>query len=348
MISEKNMLRPGKRSSTIEILRERLQIEGDYLDSATDDVQYFDDQLKASVMRFQRRNGLVEDGVVGPHTRATLNIPVAQRIDQIRANMERWRWMPQDLGGQYMLVNTAGFELILVIDGQQVIKKRTISGKRQRQTPSFTSLITHLVVNPDWTVPRTIAVEDLLPKQLQDTGYLARLGIRVFQRDESQWVHVDSHAIDWSQYDKLNFPFLLRQAPGKYNSLGRIKFHMSNPYTIFLHGTPTRGLFNKPIRAFSSGCVRVQNVEHLARILLDNGGQPVQKSLDFPLQTGDTRIARLAKPMPVFLVYFTSWVDNDGTVQFRPDSYKRNTKLMLALQKNRSILTNSLQQIAAE
>ncbi len=348
MISEKNMLRPGKRSSTIEILRERLQIEGDYLDSATDDVQYFDDQLKASVMRFQRRNGLVEDGVVGPHTRAALNIPVAQRIDQIRANMERWRWMPQDLGEQYLLVNTAGFELTLVIDGQQVIKKRTISGKRQRQTPSFTSLITHLVVNPDWTVPRTIAVEDLLPKQLQDIEYLARLGIRVLQRDESQWEEVDSRSVDWSQYDKLNFPFLLRQTPGKHNSLGRIKFHMSNPYTIFLHGTPTLGLFNKPIRAFSSGCVRVQNVEHLARILLDNGGQPVQKSLDVPLQTGDTRIARLAKPMPVFLVYFTSWVDSDGTVQFRPDIYKRNDKLMLALQKNRSILTHSLQQLAAE
>lgn len=332
-------LKPGAFDPVIELLRERLGIEGDHPDTEPDDLWHFDKQLQASVRRFQRRNGLFDDGIVGPLTRDALNVPVARRIKQLRANLERWRWLPRDLGDQHLLVNTAGNELTLVFDGEPVVRKRTITGRKKRQTPSFKSRITHLVVNPEWTVPRIIAVQDLLPKQQRDMEYLERKNIQVLQQQEGHWVQLDAKTIDWSQYHEDYFPFTLRQAPGPKNSLGRIKFHMDNPYAIYLHDTPAVGLFNKPIRAFSSGCVRVEEVDHLARYLLDSAGQPVEELIDLPLQSGETLISKLSTPIVVYLVYFTNWVDEAGRVQFRPDIYLRNTSLLLALQGSEESLT---------
>jgi murein L,D-transpeptidase YcbB/YkuD len=324
-------LRPGERHPAVLLLRRRLQREGDHPDTQPLEAVYFDDLLQSAVERFQARNGLVVDGIVGPNTQAALNIPVEERIDQIRANMERWRWLPRDLGSQYLLVNTAGFELSLVIDGEPVLHQRTINGTRQRQTPSIASRITHLVVNPKWTVPRLIAVEDLLPKQQRDAEYLTRMEFQVFKLVKGQWSKQDPQEIDWQAYHKNNFPFKLQQAPGDKNSLGRIKLQMPNQYAIFLHDTPAQGLFTKPIRAFSSGCVRVQGVKQLARRLLINGGQSPEELLDQPLQGRQTKIQRLARPMPVYLAYFTSWVDDKGVVHFRPDTYQRNRELLRAL-----------------
>lgn len=332
-------LRPGERRPEVALLRHRLQLEGDHPAAVAEDEQYFDEQLQRSVKRFQRRNGLAADGVVGAKTHATLNISVADRINQIRANMERWRWLPQDMGSQYLLVNTAGFELALMVDGQPVLRQRTINGTQERQTPSFASRITHLVVNPKWTVPRFIAVKDLLPKQQRDGEFLARMDIQVFQYDEGEWVRLDPLSIDWRKYNKDNFPFMLRQAPGDKNSLGRIKFQMNNPYDIYLHDTPAKGLFEKPIRAFSSGCIRVQGVGELARQLLLNGGQSPDEALDQPLISMQTHIQRLKRPIPVYLVYFTSWVDDEGLVHFRPDVYHRDSGLLLALRGDTTKIT---------
>jgi murein L,D-transpeptidase YcbB/YkuD len=324
-------LRPGESHSGVPLLRRRLQLEGDHPNLAALQADTYDETLEAAVRRFQTRNGLVEDGVVGAKTLAALNVPIDERIYQIRANMERWRWLPRDLGSQYLLVNTGGYELTLFIDGQPVLRKRTINGTRKRQTPSFASRITHLVVNPRWTVPRIIAVKDLLPRQQRDVEYLSQMGIQVLGFAEGEWVQLDPMSIDWRQYHKNNFPFTLRQVPGDKNSLGRIKFLMHNPYAIYLHDTPAKGLFEKPIRAFSSGCIRVQGVEQLARRLLLIGGQSPAETLDEPLQSLQTRTQRLARPVPVYLVYFTSWVDDEGLVHFRPDVYRRNNGLMMAL-----------------
>ncbi len=341
-------LRPGDRDPAVKLLRERLRLEGDQPDTETDDSWYYDEPLKAAVKRFQRRNGLQDDGSVGPLTRSALNIPVGKRITQLLANMERWRWLPRDLGDRHLLVNTAGYELILMADGMPVVRKRTITGRQKRQTPSFKSRITHLVVNPEWTVPRIIAVEDLLPKQQMDAEFLDQKGIRVLQQQEGHWLQLDAKTIDWGQYNKDNFPFLLRQASGPKNSLGRIKFHMNNPYAIFLHDTPAVGLFKKPIRAFSSGCVRVQEADKLARFLLSSGGQSAEELVDLPLQSGETQITKLSTPIDVYLVYFTSWVDEDGSVQFRPDIYQRNTDLLLALHESKKKITTSDQKISAK
>ncbi|MEN8177871.1 MAG: L,D-transpeptidase family protein [Pseudomonadota bacterium] len=347
-ITVKYTLRPGAIDPAVKLLRERLRIEGDHPDSEPDDPWRYDGQLKSAVRHFQRRNGLLDDGVVGPLTRSVLNIPAERRIKQLLANMERWRWLPRDLGEHYLLVNTAGYELALVFDGETVVHKRTITGRQKRQTPSFKSRITHLVVNPEWTVPRVIAVEDLLPKQQLDLEFLDQRGIRVLQQQAGQWVQLDAKTIDWSQYNKDNFPFLLRQESGPKNSLGRIKFHMNNPYAIFLHDTPAVGLFRKPIRAFSSGCVRVQEADHLARYLLDSGGQSVEELIDLPLQSGDTLVTKLSNPIEVYLTYFTSWVDSEGDVQFRPDIYQRNAGLLLALKGSEKRLADHREQALVE
>ena len=334
-------LRPGEHAPEVPLLRHRLQLEGDHPDGEPTDATDYDDVLQASVRRFQRRNGLVEDGVVGAQTRAALNISVEERIEQIRANMERWRWLPRDLGDQYVLVNTAGFDLTLVLDGQPVLHQRTINGTHERQTPSFASRITHLVVNPKWTVPRLIAVKDLLPKQQRDAEFFKRMEIQVFQSEGGQWVQLDPLTINWRRYHKNYFPFMLRQAPGDHNSLGRIKFLMNNPYDIYLHDTPAKGLFQKPIRAFSSGCIRVQGVDQLARRLLQNGGQSPEETLDEPLHSLQTHIQRLARPVPVYLVYFTAWEDDEGLINFRPDIYQRNNDLVLALRGEATKFTAS-------
>lgn len=341
-------LKPGMQGPQVERLRERLMFEEEPPISASSvDPQHYDESLLAAVKRFQKRHGLKPDGLVGPQTRAALNVPIERRIEQILANMERWRWLPQDLGDQYLLVNTAGYSLTLVNGGEPVQHKRIISGRRERQTPSFSSSITHLVVNPEWTVPRIIAVEDLLPKQQRDATFFDRRRIQVFQRNDGEWVQLDASSIDWTQYDEDHFPFMLRQLSGAKNSLGRIKFHMTNPYAIFLHDTPAIGLFEQPIRAFSSGCVRVQEADQLARLLLDIGGQSVDTLLDQPLQAGETQIASLSRSMPIYLTYFTSWVDEDGSVHFRPDIYERNTNLLVAVREKRLELSDNPRQTSS-
>jgi murein L,D-transpeptidase YcbB/YkuD len=332
-------LRPGEQRPEVPLVRRRLQLEGDHPAFEPMQAELFDDTLETAVKRFQSRNGLVEDGVVGAKTLAALNVKVEDRIDQIRANMERWRWLPRELGKQYLLVNTAGYELTLFLDGQPVMQQRTINGTQKRQTPSFASRITHLVVNPKWTVPRLIAVKDLLPKQQRDVEYLSQMGIRVLSYEEGEWIQHDPLSIDWQQYNKNYFPFTLRQVPGEKNSLGRIKFVMDNPFAIYLHDTPAKRLFEKPIRAFSSGCIRVQGVDQLARELLLNGGQSPDVALDEPLNGLETRTQRLKRPMPVYLVYFTSWVDDTGLVHFRPDVYQRNQNLLVALRADNAKVT---------
>ncbi len=325
------LLHLGMRHPDVVLLRQRLRFEEPAAVEEADDPEYFDAPLLLAIKRFQQRHGLLDDGLVGPQTRAALNQPVAQRILQLRANLERWRWLPRQLDNPHLLVNTAGFELTLMVDGQPQLQSRSINGRLSRQTPSFQGRITQLIVNPAWTVPRRIAVEDLLPKQQQDADYLERRGFQVLQRVQGEWREVDPWLVEWQRFDKNNFPYVLRQFPGENNSLGRIKFQMPNPYAIYLHDTPAVGLFDKPRRAFSSGCVRVEKARQLAGLLLQNENAP-QHNLLLDIESGETRIQPLSQPLTVYLTYFTSWVDEAGRVQFRPDIYARNGLLLRLLQ----------------
>jgi L,D-transpeptidase YcbB len=324
-------LRPGSRHPAVIALRERLAAEGIRIAWPPADAAFFDPSLTSAVKAFQHRLGLAEDGVIGRQTLQTLNVPVETRIEQIRASMERWRWLPHDMEPQYLLINSAAFEIDLMEQNQTRFHKRTVNGREERQTPSFRSRVTHLVANPQWTVPRSIAVRDLLPKQQADAGFLQRRQIHVYRHNAAGWFEIDPASLDWSLYHVDNFPFVLKQDAGRENSLGRIKFHMPNPYDIYLHDTPALGLFERPNRAFSSGCVRVEAAGQLAELLLLRADSGEEDRFHRAMQTGETKTVSLAQPMPVYLTYFTSWVDEANEVHFRPDIYQRDTYLLLAL-----------------
>jgi L,D-transpeptidase YcbB len=324
-------LRSGDDDPAVVLLRTRLDAESGGQLAAAPDPTRFDADLQAAVERQQQRYGLKADGVVGPDTLRALNVPLETRIAQILASMERWRWLPRNLAPEYLMVNTAGFEIELVEQDQVRFHKRTVNGSQVRQTPAFISRVTHLVANPTWTVPRTIAVEDILPRLQAGEDYLQRNRIRVYRRDGDDWGAVDPAGIDWSLYNKNHFPFVLRQDPGDGNSLGHVKFYMPNPYAVFLHDTPAIGLFQRANRALSSGCVRVEGAEQLARLLARDTAAGQGADFIRALESGRTLVTSLERPIPVYLTYFTSWVDMSGAVNFRPDVYRRDDRLMLAL-----------------
>ncbi|MEZ5566306.1 MAG: L,D-transpeptidase family protein [Gammaproteobacteria bacterium] len=324
-------LQAGQRDPRVVELRERLRISGDFAGlPGTADAWYFDGGLRDALHGFQKRHGLPATGQVGAATVAALNVSAADRVAQLNANLIRWTWLPRDFGSRYLWVNVAGGFLRLVDGGKAVLEMRVIAGHPDRPTPSFVDSITALVVNPPWNVPRTIAVEDLLPWQQEDATFLARLGIRVFN---SSGHEVDAARINWQQLDPDHFPYRLRQDPGPVNSLGRIKFVMQNPWSIYLHDTPSRRLFDLNSRTLSSGCVRLEKPEELAHRLLAGAASgeidpqivPAGVSADdVPVKT---RIIPLPRAITVYVVYLTSWVTEQGVVNFRPDVYGRDAGL---------------------
>jgi murein L,D-transpeptidase YcbB/YkuD len=320
-------LRPGDRGPRVLDLRQRLGAQEPGLLQATlPDV--YDDHLVAAVERFQQLHGLDVDGIVGKSTRAALNVPRATRIAQIALNMERWRWLPRQLGERHILVNIAGFNLTLVRSGQPALRLRTISGREDRKSVAFQSHISHLVFNPDWTVPRRLAVEDMLPQLQRDPLSLVQKQIRILRPGDDELVEVDPLADDWKSYNKSNFPFMLRQAPGPHNSLGRVKFMMPNPYAIYIHDTPAQRLFDKNVRTLSSGCIRVERALDLASLVLKADEPAPDPPLRRYLDTQETVQVPVVSRMPVYLVYFTAWVDEQGELRLYDDVYGRDSPLL--------------------
>lgn len=325
-IPEGPSLRPGARGARVAGLRERLAFEYPEL-MATADTERFDASLAAAVRDFQGRHGLDQDGIVGNQTRSAINILPAERLIQIRLNMERWRWLPRDLGADHILVNLAGFDLTLTQGGQPQLHLRAISGRTDRTSPAFQSKISRLVLNPDWTVPRRLAIEDMLPQLQRDPLALKKKKIRILLPKNGRLIEIDPTRINWRSYNEDHFPFLLRQTPGPHNSLGRIKFVMPNPFNVFLHDTPARALFFKAERTLSSGCIRVDRPLQLAARLLGGDPEFAQQSLLQRIQQGDTQDLPINPAVPVYLAYLTAWVDEKGVLQFRNDVYSRNVQL---------------------
>ena len=265
--------------------------------------------------------------MVGPKTLSELNQPLKQRLAQLEVNLERWRWMPRELGERYILVSPAGYFLELVENGQVSLYTKTITGRPRRPTPSFYSDLSYLTVNPDWTVPRRIMREDLLPKIRADINWLAENRVRVQLYRDGRWSYVSPEEIDWQSPGNIR----LIQAPGADNALGQLKFGMDNPYSIYLHDTPSKYLFDKPLRPFSSGCVRVEGIDQLAQRLISTSPS-MQSWFDAAQADGEKRIRKLPEPVPVYLVYLSAWVDPDGWAQFRPDIYGLDEQLQARLE----------------
>lgn len=285
--------------------------------------------LATAVAQFQTLHGLPSDGIVGPETRKQLSISPAQRAQQIALNLERWRWLPRSLGDRYILVNNAAFSLQLVENETVTLTMRAIVGRPDWPTPIVSSTATDLVFRPVWTVPRVIAVQELLPIIRKDPGYLARAGFRVFSDSVRAGMEVDASAVNWAAVTESTFTYQLIQEPGPDNPLGDVKLVFWTPFGVFIHDTPARPLFSERWRTFSHGCVRVEGAAALAaRLLRDWPDDSIQAAMT----SGRQRWVRLPEPIAVHLVYWSAWVTADGLVAFTGDPYGWDDELARALQ----------------
>ena len=323
-------LQLGDQGPRVSALRRRLALSGDLTADLPVDDDRYDHGLETAVMRFQHRHGLFPDGVVGRKTLAALSVPVEERILQLQLNMERWRWYPDSFGERYLLVNIPDY-MLNVMEGDWTVRRmRAIVGKSRRQTPALSGRMTYLEFNPYWNIPRKIARKDILPKVVSDPDYLTRQGIRVFDSWDHQARELDPTGIMWENLSAHHFPYRLRQDPSDVNALGRIKFMFPNPQSVYIHDTPGKNLFNRQERHFSSGCVRVETPLDLAQYLLAGQGWD-RARLEAAMMNGRRQTVVLDDPIPVHLVYFTAWVDADGTMNFRDDIYGRDRELLVAL-----------------
>ncbi len=318
----------GSQGAHIQALRDRLLMTGELAaEHATGEV--YDAPLIAAVKTFQSNLGLDADGVVGSATIRELNITVQERLQQIIVNMERWRWMPEQLGKHYLVVDITGFEYFIVDDDIEVMRAKTVVGMAARPTPVFSADMASVVFAPYWNVPVSIAVKDKLPQLKQDPYRLSRSGIRVFDREGQE---IDPGMVDWSEYGTKRFPYHLRQDPGAGNALGKVKFLFPNNHAIYMHDTPQKKLFDRAQRTYSSGCIRVQNPIELAQYLLNKQGWDDQKVKSAYAGSKERHVA-VAKDMKikVYILYMTAWVTADNQLQFRPDIYNQDAALRRAL-----------------
>jgi murein L,D-transpeptidase YcbB/YkuD len=323
-------LEPGDQHEQVSMLRSRLAVTDGAAAEALDPQRY-DPDLVEAVKRFQRRHGLNEDGVVGRRTRAALAVPVGRRILQLRAALERWRWMPADLGTSYVLVNVPAYRLWFYEDGEPTLTMRTIVGKYKRQTPTFAASISYFVMRPKWYVPRRIAVQDLLPKAQDDPEYYRKGGYTVFDRETGETV--DPATVDWTAYgDGGEFPFRLVQGAGDSNALGDIKFMFENPYGVYLHDTSSPRLFLKDHRTFSSGCIRVEKPLELAAGILSEDQPTTPETVSAMISRAPkNRYLTLRREVPLYVVYVSAWADAEQAY-FYDDPYRRDNTLLEQLQ----------------
>ncbi|WP_018185200.1 L,D-transpeptidase family protein [Kaistia granuli] len=321
-------LKPGMTDPRVAYIRARLAVTDAADPEGPSGADTYDPDLVAAVERFQARHGLDVDGVVGPAVLVAMNVPVEDRVQEIVLAMERWRWMPRDLGQQYLMVNIAGFDLRRVKDGETEQRMSVVVGKPYSRTPVFSDMVRYIELNPYWTVPAGIAVKEELGKLRSNPGGLAAQGFEAVRGKDV----FDLRSINWSNYGPGNFPFQLRQQPGPKNALGRVKFMFPNEHSVYLHDTPSRSLFARSERAFSHGCIRVSQPLDLAEQVLVAGGVSGwnRDRINQTVATDKNTVVKLNEPLPIHLTYLTAWVDENG-VNFRKDIYKQDAKLLAAL-----------------
>lgn len=327
-MSEGETLKRGMKDERVLALRKYLKATGDLKDAQLDS-DLFDDELEKVVKRYQKRFSLTQDGAVGKDVLREMNVPVESRIDQIRINLERSRWVLHDLHDDFLVVNVAGFYIRRITNGKSVFYSRVIVGKNQHKSPVFKDQLEFIDLNPTWTIPYSIATNETLPKMKSNKNYLASRNIWIYDRSGNR---VDPDSLDLSQYSKGNFPFTLVQQPGPQNDLGEVKFMFPNKYAIYLHDTPSRALFDRQDRAFSHGCIRIDNKWGLFLNLLSDTDWN-QEKIDEVIKTRETTRIKLDKPIDIYILYWTAAVDDNNEVVFIRDVYKRDPDVLKALNK---------------
>ncbi len=351
-------MKMGSRGPRVLALRERLIVTGDIVADTDNTSNIFDSTVDQGVRNFQKRNGLHVDGVVGKSTVESLNVPVNDKIRQIEINLERWRLLPQQLGNKYVLVNVANYHLYAMENNTKNLDMRIVVGKPEWNTPIFNEEMEYLVFNPYWNIPPSIFRDDILPRIKSDPNYLSKRNITIVgapkirpkpvelektedmaSEGDGQMMHgpmpleekksPPPPQIDWSKV--VSGKYRARQNPGPGNALGRIKFIFPNKHSVYLHDTPNRGYFNRSKRNFSHGCIRVEKPYELAEFVLAPDPSWTADSVRSAVRRGNTRTVHLPTPMPVYILYFTVWVDDQGNPGFHQDVYGLDRELDTAL-----------------
>lgn len=320
-------LQEGSRDPRVAPLRRRLLITGDLHGAMPADSLAFDAAVAAAVKRFQYRAFLTPDGAVGPATARALNVPADQRLDQIRVDLERARWVMHELPPRFVLVNVSSF-LVYYVDRDSIQwRARCQVGKVARKTPIFRSEMTYVVFNPDWTVPPGILNQDILPGLRRGEPVLQRKGLHVYDKNGRV---VNPSTVRWPSSAK-NLPYTIRQEPGPKNALGVVKLMFPNKHSVYLHDTPSKDFFEHDRRTFSSGCIRVERPLELAERVLDDPARWSTSEIRKAVDAGRTRNVTLEKPIPVLLLYWTVSIDDQGLVRFSDDVYDRDAPVLRAL-----------------
>jgi murein L,D-transpeptidase YcbB/YkuD len=318
-------LREGDSGPRVQAIRARLTASGD-LEAAGDGTRY-DSALKDAVIAFQKRHLLDADGIVGTRSIEAMNIPVEKRVDQIRLSLERMRWVTEERASTLVVVNIAQYRTNFFKDGELAWSTRAMVGKNYRKTPVFRGDIAYMEFNPTWTIPPGILRNDTLPAIKKNPNYLAEKNIEVI---DNKGRVIDPSTVDWNQYSR-SVPYTLRQTPGPHNALGTVKFIFPNKHFVFLHDTPHRELFDRPERAFSSGCIRVEDPLKLAELLLDDPAKYNRSTLQSVIDSRETQRIHLKPKIPVVIVYLTAGLDEDGEIVFMHDVYNRDQRVLDAL-----------------
>lgn len=333
-IVNKLKLRPGDRDSIIPMIRRRLFATSEIPDTLSPDSTLYDSLLAGGIARFQERHGLETDSTIGKATIEAMNVPVDSRIAQIELNMERYRWLPDDLGSRYVLVNIPDYQLHAYDEGKEVFSMRVVVGKDfENPTPVFADSMSYLVFRPYWNVPPRIIKEELVPAARKDTAYIGKHEYEILRGNTV----IDPTEIDWAKVDTARLNFRVRQKPGALNSLGYVKFMFPNQFDVYLHDTPARSLFRRAGRAASHGCIRVERPEQLAQFALARNTdwdlkkiREAMRSEEPPQQVG------LRQKVPVYIVYFTSFV-SDGIIRFRNDLYGTDQRAIARLREGHDL-----------
>lgn len=329
LLPEGPALQAGDRDPSVIVLRERLRISADFDSEVGADPWFFNVGLDRALRRFQERHGLFPSGRLNDATRAAANISVEERIAQLAVTLERWRWLPREFPPDYAWVNITSGTLEVITPEGPALSMRVIVGHPERPTPVMTGELRQVTFNPSWSVPRTIAIEDLLPRQQEDPYFLENRGFHVFDIRNGQ--ELSASDVPWQSLGINRFPYQLRQEPGPGNSLGRIKVAWSNPFDIYLHDTPARGLFGLNRRTLSAGCIRMENAEALATLLLERDRDWTVDATAERLADSATRVLNLKQRLPLYVVYLSAWAEADGTAHFRKDVYGRDARVLEAL-----------------
>lgn len=331
----------GDSSEAVRILKERLIFWGDLDENVSEKGNFnvYDQETEQAIANFQARHGILEDGKVGPETRRMLNASVESRITQISLNMERLRWMPEEIGEHYIWVNIPDYELKIVNKGKEKLKMKVIVGERMNGTPIFSDTMEYVVFSPTWIIPKSISVEEMLPKIKEDENYFEDKNLLLYESWSPDAKEIDPREVNWNRVDKEDFPYKIVEKPSEKNALGLVKFMFPNSEAIYLHDTPTDHLFDRTERGFSHGCIRVEKPKEFAEyLLLENEEDWDLEKITEYMELDTPTTVTLNRKLPVHIVYHSAWVDEEGKVHFRKDIYKHDKTQKQAIERKEELM----------